>query len=161
MKDSLNKQHQCHVELNYLETKLEHLKCIREAYSFCSTISVSYEEEKHAWEENLSFFKTPLSLTSTEAGDCTFDGINDTTTLSNLYEDVRHSLSTSHTEWNASLHPSRCPRYEERDSGGASATRPSLSSRHAHSLERQRLRLLLRRTRPCLFATIYSVTYLF
>ncbi|KAK8795280.1 hypothetical protein WA538_004768, partial [Blastocystis sp. DL] len=82
--DSLNKQHQCHVELNYLETKLEHLKCIREAY----------EEEKHAWEENLSFFKTPLSLTSTEAGDCTFDGINDTTTLSNLYEDSGTLLST-------------------------------------------------------------------
>ena len=52
-------------------------------------ICKGYESEKRAWEENLSFFKNPLSLTSVESIDCAFEGVHDTATLSKLYDAVR------------------------------------------------------------------------
>ena len=67
------------METEYLVRKLRNLQQICEGY----------ECEKRAWEENLSFFKNPLSLTSVESVDCAFEGVNDTTTLSKLYDAVR------------------------------------------------------------------------
>ena len=67
------------MESDYLVRKLKNLQQI------CN----GYESEKHAWEDTLYFFKNPLSLTSVESEDCAFEGINDTATLSKLYDEVR------------------------------------------------------------------------
>ena len=53
-----------------------------------SYVTASYQQEKDAWEANLSFFKNPLSLTAVEMSDCVFEHINDTATLSSLYDNV-------------------------------------------------------------------------
>ena len=52
------------------------------------SIRNDYEEEKEAWEENLQFFKNPLSLSSVEMTDCVFEKINDIETLTTLSDKV-------------------------------------------------------------------------
>ena len=52
------------------------------------SIRNDYEEEKEAWEENLQFFKNPLSLSSVEMTDCVFEKINDLETLTALSDKV-------------------------------------------------------------------------
>ena len=52
------------------------------------SIRNDYEEEKEAWEENLPFFKNPLSLSSVEMTDCVFEKINDIETLTTLSDKV-------------------------------------------------------------------------
>ena len=52
------------------------------------SIRNDYEEEKEAWEENLQFFKNPLSLSSVEMTDCVFEKINDLETLTTLSDKV-------------------------------------------------------------------------
>ena len=52
------------------------------------SIRNDYEEEKEAWEENLQFFKNPLSLSSVEMTDCVSEKINDIETLTTLSDKV-------------------------------------------------------------------------
>ena len=52
------------------------------------SIRDDYKEEKEAWEENLQFFKNPLSLSSVEMTDCVFEKINDIETLTTLSDKV-------------------------------------------------------------------------
>lgn len=52
------------------------------------SIRDDYKEEKEAWEENLQFFKNPLSLSSVEMTDCVFEKINDLETLTTLSDKV-------------------------------------------------------------------------
>ena len=52
------------------------------------SIRNDYAEEKEAWEENLQFFKNPLSLSSVEMTDCVFEKINDIETLTTLSDKV-------------------------------------------------------------------------
>ena len=74
----LDQQQQANVDCEYLSKKLQHLQQIREGYT----------EEKEAWEKNIEFFKTPLSLTTVTMRDCAFEHLNDTETLSSAYEHV-------------------------------------------------------------------------
>lgn len=76
------------METEYLGKKLKHLQDIRTKWEIKFTIIGSYAKEKQAWEDNLALFKNPLSLTSIESVDCVFEGINDTATLSRIYDDV-------------------------------------------------------------------------
>lgn len=70
------------VDCEYLSKKLEHLEAIRKGYT----------EEKEAWEKNIEFFKSPLSLTTVTMRDCAFEHLNDTATLSSAYEHVAKEL---------------------------------------------------------------------
>lgn len=74
----LDQQQQTQVECGYLSRKLQLLE---EIYS-------GYREEKKAWEENIEFFKNPLSLTTVTMKDCAFENLNDVTTLSSVYDHV-------------------------------------------------------------------------
>ena len=60
-------------------------------------VKCSYSKEKKAWEDNLAFFKNPISLTSIDSVECVFEGINDTATLSRIYDDVV-LISTLHAQ---------------------------------------------------------------
>ena len=53
-----------------------------------NSIRDDYKEEKEAWEENLQFFKNPLSLSSVEMTDCVFEKINDIEKLTALSDKV-------------------------------------------------------------------------
>ena len=74
----MDQQQQTQVEYGYLSRKLQLLE---EIYS-------GYREEKKAWEENIEFFKNPLSLTTVTMKDCAFENLNDVTTLSSVYDHV-------------------------------------------------------------------------
>ena len=79
----LDQQQQTQVECGYLSRKLQLLE---EIYS-------GYREEKKAWEENIEFFKNPLSLTTVTMKDCAFENLNDVTTLSSVYDHCGELLS--------------------------------------------------------------------
>lgn len=88
MQKLLNQQHQLQIDGEYLGKKFKHLQNIRDGYIFKMMMNCSYAKEKKAWEDNLAFFKNPISLTSIDSVDCVFEGINDTATLSRIYDDV-------------------------------------------------------------------------
>ena len=84
----LNQKHQLQVDGDYLGKKFKHLQSIRDGYIFDLVMKYSYAKEKKAWEDNLAFFKNPISITSIDSVEGVFEGINDTATLSRIYDDV-------------------------------------------------------------------------
>lgn len=78
MKILLNNQQSLSGESEYLSKKFATLQELRN----------DYIAEKEAWEENLHFFKHPLSLSCVEMSDCVFENINDAATLSSISDKV-------------------------------------------------------------------------
>lgn len=63
-------------------------KYLSKKFAILQDLRNDYIAEKEAWEENLHFFKHPLSLSCVEMSDCVFENINDTATLSSISDKV-------------------------------------------------------------------------